>query len=69
MRAARLLTPTEAHTLIDPGFRTGCKIVCLDRQGMLRATARGAYDRISTVAEMPAAALRHRVRADEPRVA
>jgi hypothetical protein len=41
----------------------------LERQRMLRATARGAYDRISTVAEMPAAALRHRVRADEPRVA
>ena len=41
----------------------------LERQRMLRATARGAYDRISTVAEMPAAALRHRASADEPRVA
>lgn len=41
----------------------------LDRQRMLRASARHAYDRISTVAEMPAAALRHRASADEPRVA
>ncbi|MDR4482205.1 MAG: hypothetical protein R3B95_02960 [Nitrospirales bacterium] len=23
---------------IDPGFRTGCKMVCLDRQGTLRHT-------------------------------
>ena len=28
----------KAVLAIDPGFRTGCKIVCLDRQGQLRHT-------------------------------
>jgi hypothetical protein len=32
----------------------------LDRQKMLRAHVRGGYDRIATVDEMPAAAMRHR---------
>ena len=41
----------------------------LDRQGMLRAHARGAYDRIRSVAEMPAAASRHLAAAARPRVA
>ncbi len=27
---------SEAVMAIDPGFRTGCKIVCLDRQGVLQ---------------------------------
>jgi len=28
----------KAVLAIDPGFRTGCKVVCLDRQGMLQHT-------------------------------
>jgi uncharacterized protein len=28
----------KAVLAIDPGFRTGCKVVCLDRQGMLKHT-------------------------------
>jgi len=28
----------KAVLAIDPGFRTGCKVVCLDRQGQLRHT-------------------------------
>ncbi len=28
----------KAMLAIDPGFRTGCKVVCLDRQGQLRHT-------------------------------
>ncbi|MEX2492179.1 MAG: Tex family protein [Nitrospirales bacterium] len=29
----------KAVLAVDPGFRTGCKVVCLDRQGQLRHTA------------------------------
>jgi uncharacterized protein len=45
---------------IDPGFRTGCKVVCLDRQGKLLHTetiyplqsGRGAADATSKIIEM-----------------
>jgi len=45
---------------IDPGFRTGCKVVCLDRQGKLLHTEtifplqseRGAADATSKIIEM-----------------
>jgi len=58
-----LLTPPlgQKNVLaIDPGFRTGCKVVCLDRQGKLLHTAtiyplqseKGAADAGSKILEM-----------------